>query len=151
MKAVFYILMLVFAMNCKKVFAQEDVLHVPEDSLICISHDTVVYVNVEKNAIFNGGDIIEFRNFVAKNIKFPIEALKDNTAHGKVYVEFIVNWDGKVRNVKVYKSSGHKTLDKEAVRVVKISPVWIPARNNNICVSQRFVIPIVFRKLGNKY
>ena len=68
--------------------------------------------------------------------------------HGKSYIRFVVDWDGQVKDVSVFKSSGFKPLDNEAVRVVKLSPRWTAAKNNDICVPQQFVLPVEFKNLG---
>jgi TonB family protein len=118
------------------------------DTLMCTAHDTTVfYNNVEKSACFQGGDLQKFRIFIAMQIRYPVEAQMKNY-QGRVYIRFIVDWDGKVKNVAVHKTSGYKILDEEALRVVRKSPDWIPAKNNSICVAQQFVIPVLFNSLG---
>ena len=66
----------------------------------------------------------------------------------KSHIKFVVDWDGQVKDVTVYKSSGYKVLDVEAVRVIKRSPLWTSAKNNNVCVPQQFVLPVTFINLG---
>lgn len=147
MKSTILIIFLTLCFNCRRSQAQ-DIQHIEKaDSTICLAHDTIVQVNVEKSARFRNGDLLIFTRYIAMNIRYPIEAISNNY-QGKAYIKFVVNWDGQVINVTTYKSSGYKTLDNEAVRVVKNSPPWTSAKDNDICVPQQFVIPVVFRSLG---
>jgi TonB family protein len=117
------------------------------DTISCIAHDTTVMINVQIEARFQGGDIVKFRNYVSRNIRYPVEAQIKNE-QGKVYVSFIVDWDGMVKRIKIYKTSGSKLLDAEAIRVIALSPRWTPAKNNNTCVPQQLILPLVFKSLG---
>jgi protein TonB len=113
----------------------------------CLAHDTIVQVVVEKSAKFQEGDLSKFRNYVMLNIRYPLEA-NINSYSGKSHIKFVVDWDGQVKDVTVYKSSGYKVLDVEAVRVIKRSPLWTSAKTNNVCVPQQFVLPVTFVSLG---
>jgi len=113
----------------------------------CSAHDTIVQLFVEKSAQFQEGDLSKFRNYVMSNIQYPMEANANGYA-GKSYIQFVVDWDGQVKDVTVYKTSGYKVLDVEAVRVIKRSPLWTSAKNNNVCVPQQFVLPVKFISLG---
>lgn len=117
------------------------------DTISCLAHDTTVMINVQIEARFQGGDIVKFRNHISRNIRYPVEAQVKNE-QGKVYVSFIVDWDGLVKRIKIYKTSGSKVLDAEAIRVIALSPRWTPAKNNNICVPQQLILPLVFKSLG---
>lgn len=117
------------------------------DSLACSSHDTIVKINVEHNAIFQGGNIEKFRDYVGKSIRYPKEAI-ENRISGKVIIKFVIDWDGVIKNVELLKSSGCNALDNESLRVVKKSPKWISAKDNGICVPQQFVLPLEFVSLG---
>jgi TonB family protein len=117
------------------------------DTIFCVAHDTAVCLVVEKNAEFQDGDILKFRSYVMKNIIMPHQAMV-NAYKGRSTIKFIVDWDGQVKNVSVYKSSGYKILDNEAVRVIKKSPRWTSAKNANICVPQQMYLPIEFINLG---
>jgi len=113
----------------------------------CSAHDTIVQLFVEKSAQFQDGDLSKFRSYVMSNIQYPLEANANGYA-GKSHIKFVVDWDGQVKDVTVYKSSGYKVLDVEAVRVIKRSPLWTSAKNNNVCVPQQFVLPVTFISLG---
>lgn len=92
-------------------------------------------------ASFQGGDANNFTFWVLKNITYPIEA---KGAHGTVVIEFYVNTLGKIEDVKIIKSV-NQFLDNEAIRVIKSSPLWIPAKQHNKEVKLFFTIPITFR------
>jgi protein TonB len=147
MKSIVIITFLLFFNFGFKVSAQNKELISNIDTITCLTHDTTVFVNVDNEAKFQGGDLRKFAYYVMKNIHYPLEALV-NKYQGKAYISFVIDWDGQMRNVTIYKSSGYKILDAEAIKVVKSSPVWTPARNNNICVPQLLILPIVFRNLG---
>jgi TonB family protein len=113
----------------------------------CLKHDTVAQNVVDVNAKFQGGDLSKFQGYISREIRFPVEAIK-NKWGGKIHIKFIVNWDGKVKDVSVYSSSKRKLLDEEAIRVVKTSPDWTPAQLDSVYVPQIFIIPITFKSLG---
>lgn len=98
----------------------------------------------EVNATFQGGDVNSFRNYVQQQLKYPHEAIAQKQ-EGKVILEFIVNKNGNVQNIKLLRSSGFPLLDKTAQEVLAKSPTWIPAKNKEKNSDQIFVIPIVFK------
>jgi len=101
------------------------------------------YIIVEENALFQGGDVNSFRNWVQKNIKYP-PAPAEAGISGKVFVEFCVNPRGQVCDVKVLRGV-HPDIDREAVRCINASPVWKPAKNGGMAVKQQFVMPLIFQ------
>jgi protein TonB len=98
---------------------------------------------VEENATFQGGDINSFSAWVKERILYPAMASEAGIT-GKVFVQFSVNRDGKVTDVKVVRSV-HPSLDNEAIRVIENSPRWTPAKQSGTAVKQNFVIPIAFQ------
>ena len=98
---------------------------------------------VEQMPTFQGGDLDKFRQWVNKNITYPMIA-RENGIEGTVRCEFIVNAQGHVENVKVLRSV-EGTLDAEAVRVLSSSPQWSPGRQQGKAVKVKVNIPIVFR------
>jgi TonB family protein len=85
--------------------------------------------------------------FLSTKVKYPKEAEKRGE-QGKTYVKFVVMSDGNVDYVQIAKSSGSKTLDDEAVRVVKSMPRWTPAKHNGENVNSMLTLPVAF-KLGD--
>jgi|GEM_PF-2103591 protein TonB len=147
MKSIVIITFLLFFNSGFKASAQNKAIISNIDTIPCLAHDTTIFVNVDNEAKFQGGDLRKFRNYVLKNIHYPLEALV-NRYQGKVYISFVIDWNGQIKNITVYKSSGYKVLDAEVIKVIKSSPLWTPARNNDICVPQRLVLPIIFKNLG---
>lgn len=118
-----------------------------------ISNDTIlhhdlspggdVYYIVEEMPSFNGGDpAIEFRKYIAYNLLYPDSAAIKGIS-GTVIVQFEVDPEGLVRNVKILKGAD-PFLDQEAVRVVRSSPRWTPGRQRGKPVSVLFTFPIHF-------
>ena len=97
---------------------------------------------VEENAAFPGGDEA-LTKFLYDNLVYP-RAAKDAGIQGKVVVEFVVEKDGRLTNVKV-KRSVAPALDDEAIRVVKSMPKWKPGKQRNTTVRSRFTLPINFQ------
>lgn len=101
-----------------------------------------IYTFVEKIPQFPGG-IDSLMSFLARHIQYPKEAL-DKNIEGKVLVQFVVNNDGKTRNVRVLKGIGGG-CDEEAIRVVNAMPLWKPGMHGGKNVSVFFTLPIAFK------
>lgn len=101
------------------------------------------YTIVEQMPTFQGGDIDKFRQWVNKNITYPMAA-REAGIEGTVRCEFIVNAQGKVENVRVLRSV-EGLLDAEAVRVLSSSPNWAPGKQQGKAVKVKVNIPIVFK------
>lgn len=99
--------------------------------------------SVGKKASFNGGDATDFLKWVEKAIVYP-QSCKEQGIEGKPIVSFVVDRTGKVGSVKLLKSSGNKTLDQEAIRVVSASPAWAPAEDKGTAVNVRYTLPVLF-------
>ena len=84
--------------------------------------------------------------WIAKNLKYPTEAIEKNI-QGKVFLQFIIEKDGSVNEVKVLRGVD-ASLDNEAVRVIRSMPRWIPGKQKGQAVRVRYVIPTNFA-LGN--
>ncbi|MCM1373253.1 MAG: energy transducer TonB [Bacteroides sp.] len=107
------------------------------------SHSLVYERNqVEKQAAFAGGEE-KLMEFMIKNLKYPEEAKKDK-ASGVVQVQFVVETDGSLAEIKVCKSA-HSALDAECIRFVKAMPKWTPAKIKGKAVRQRAIVSIPFR------
>ena len=81
--------------------------------------------------------------YLGNNVKYPKEA-KENKIEGKVYVAFVIDNNGNIKDVSLTKSA-NKHLDKEALRVVKIMPKWSPGKKDNKNVSVKTTLPIAFQ------
>ncbi len=88
------------------------------------------------------GGIPALMSFLAENISYP-ETAKTNKTEGKVMVNFVVDKEGAVTQVKTVKGIGDG-CDEEAVRVVKMLPDWTPGYNNGKAVNVSFNLPVLF-------
>lgn len=84
-----------------------------------------------------------FYKFISKNMRYPAKARRGGI-EGTVFVQFVVDQDGKITNVKAIKGAG-EWLNKEAERVLSLSPEWIPGRQGGRKVKVRIIIPILFK------
>ena len=103
----------------------------------------VPYAIVETKPMFMGKDPkISFIRWVDKNLKYPRTA-KARRIQGRTTLEITVSKNGKVKDVKVLRSS-HRLLDEEAVRVVSNSPRWMPGKQNGKAVDVKYVFSVTF-------
>lgn len=101
-----------------------------------------VFTAVEQMPQFPGGEA-ELLKYVATHIKYPTMAAENNI-QGRVVVKFVVKKDGNVGEVVVLRGKD-PDLDKEAVRVVKTLPRFIPGKMNGQAVSVWYTLPINFK------
>ena len=105
----------------------------------------------QKPMFLNSQDPRKFlKEWVYQYLKYPERALRDGT-QGRVQVDFIVEKDGRVTNVKVSKGVSEE-LDAEAVKVISASPKWRAGRVDGEKVRTAMTIPVEFRleKKGGK-
>ena len=102
-----------------------------------------IFISVEENATFQGGDISGFRNWVVEHMKFPESALEMGL-EGRVTIQFVVNSRGAIEKAIVLRGVD-PVLDQEAVRTIMSSPKWTPGKQGGKAVKQQFVIPINFK------
>ena len=107
--------------------------------------DVVSYYDCDQRPTFlNSADPAQFlEKWVYQYLKYPEAAVRDGV-QGRVTVEFIVDKDGKVTDVKVVKGVSDE-LDAEAVKVVSASPKWKPGRVNGNKVRTMISIPVEFK------
>lgn len=92
-------------------------------------------------ASYNGGSQA-MNSYISKNVKYP----KGKTTEGKVYVEFIVEADGKVTSPKVLRGLD-ADFDKVALDAISKMPNWTPAKDDaGNAVRSKMVLPISFKK-----
>ena len=96
---------------------------------------------VEDMPAFPGG-MEAMIQFISSNIKYPAD-VKKQKVDGRVLVNFVVEKDGSITEVKVIKPA-FPSLDAEAVRVVKAMPKWKPGYQNGKAVRVQFTMPINF-------
>ena len=93
-------------------------------------------------ARFKGGQS-GLAKYINNNVQYPQRAIEMNH-RGKVYLSFVVEKNGKITNIKVEKSSGHRSLDLEALRLIRKMPKWKPGKLGLRKVRTRCRLPIVF-------
>ena len=111
---------------------------VPSERKTSVVEDNNIYDAVDTRAQFNGS----VSNYIKKNLKYPAKAYMDGIK-GTVVVSFVVEKTGELSNVQVIRNA-ESSLDREAVRLVKYMPRWIPALKNGSKVRSRTSVSIVF-------
>jgi protein TonB len=84
-----------------------------------------------------------FYKYISKHIKYPKEAQQANIK-GTVYVQFVIDKDGSISDLKVVKGIGYG-CDEEAIRVIQNAPKWTPGKQRGRPVRVRMVLPVSFR------
>jgi len=93
---------------------------------------------VDQMPVFNG----DLDKYLRDNSRYPDES-RISGESGTVYVEFVVNEDGRVSNASVVKSA-YANLNAEAIRVVSAMPKWKPGKQNGVPTKVYFRLPITF-------
>ena len=106
-----------------------------------------VFYATDQMPQFPGGEGAMMK-YLSAHIKYPPEAVENNV-QGQVIVQFVVEKDGSIGEVKVIRSR-HPELDKEAVRVVKTLPAFIPGKKNGEPVNIWYTIPVRFKAEAGK-
>ena len=104
---------------------------------------SVPFQMVEVKPTFDGGDANKFSMWVNSQLVYP-KIAKENGVQGRVILQFTVEADGRVTNVKVLRSVD-ESLDKEAVRVVSNSPKWQPGKQRYRAVKVTYTFPVIFQ------
>jgi hypothetical protein len=130
-----------------------------------------IFFVVEEMPTFNGEEAVEFRKYIAQNVKYPPEASEQGVS-GKIFIKFIVNKEGKVvvPDQETMARLDGKPIDEvvvityrtlqgdaehpdekyiqmlkdEAIRVVSSSPDWTPGKQRGKAVDVQFTFPITF-------
>jgi TonB family protein len=101
-----------------------------------------IFSTVEDTATPEGGMGVFFEH-VGRKLKYPAQARRMGI-EGKVFVEFVVEEDGSITDVKIKKGIGGG-CDKEALMVVQTAPKWNPGKIKGIAVKQQIILPITFK------
>lgn len=123
--------------DLNKVIVKEEVIAAP-----VVEDEPVSIAMVEQKPEFPGGEAAMYK-WLGENIVYP-SAASEEGVQGRVVVEFVVGKDGSITNVRVVRAR-HPALDKEALRVVKAMPKWIPGRNNGQPVKVTYTLPVTFK------
>lgn len=98
-----------------------------------------IFEVVEKQPSFKGN----VNQWLGQNLRYP-PAAEENGIEGKVIVQFVVEKDGSVTQVKAVRSPD-PSLEKEAIRVVSMMPKWSPGINNGQPVRVKYTLPVTFK------
>ncbi len=104
-----------------------------------------IFKSVEQMPTFPGGEAALMK-YLSSHIQYPAMA-QENNVQGRVVVQFVVEKDGRVGEVKVVRSVD-KDLDREAVRVCKTLPKFTPGRQNGQPVRVWYTLPVSFKLQG---
>ena len=108
-----------------------------------VEEEAIPFQLVEEKPSFNGGDANMFSKWVNERLVYP-EIAKENGVQGRVTLQFTVEKDGKVTGVRVLRGVD-PSLDKEAVRVVSMSPKWKPGKQRDRAVKVTYKFPVIFQ------
>jgi periplasmic protein TonB len=100
-----------------------------------------IFTIVEDMPSFPGGEEALFK-YLAQNIKYP-QIAKEAGITGRVFVNFVIDKEGNVTDVKVLRGIGGG-CDEEAVRVVKNMPKWSAGKQRGKPVKVSYNLPIKF-------
>ena len=96
---------------------------------------------VQSQPQFPGGED-SLISFLKNNLRYPQEA-KLAWIQGRVFVGFLIDYTGKIKDIKVM-SGVNQQLDDEALRVVHMMPEWVPGKIGETNVDTRYILPIEF-------
>jgi protein TonB len=108
-----------------------------------VEEEAIPFQLVEEKPSFQGGDANQFSKWVNSRLQYP-EIAKENGVQGRVTLQFTVEKDGTVTKVRVLRGVD-PSLDKEAVRVVSMSPKWKPGKQRDRAVPVTYTFPVIFQ------
>lgn len=133
---------LVFGEETLKALVNAEVLSATSNEVVEVERRTLADDPSIIPPKFKGKDANHFSQWVTKRLVYPPKA-KKYYIEGTVLISFTINKSGDVVNVKVVKSV-YPELDKEAVRVVSMSPKWTPALKDGEPVNVTYTYPVIF-------
>lgn len=108
--------------------------------------ETIPFQMVEQKPSFKGGNANEFSRWVNSHLVMPESLTNSKSSQSwRVTLQFTIETDGKVDEVKVLNSSGSPEIDAEAVRVVSMSPKWTPGFQHGEPARVTFTFPVIFQ------
>ncbi|HNS12422.1 MAG TPA: energy transducer TonB [Bacteroidia bacterium] len=122
------------------VEGDKDIIDLPDENPIG-EDEGKIFTVVEEMPGFPGGEGKLFE-YLQKNIKYPPVA-RENGIQGRVYVTFVVDKDGKIKDAKILRGIGGG-CDEEALRVIRNMPEWKAGRQNGRSVQVQYNLPVNF-------
>lgn len=107
--------------------------------------DDHIFKSVDQSPAFPGGEAALMK-YLSSHLQYPTMA-QENNVQGRVVVQFVVEKNGSVGEVKVVRSVD-PDLDKEAIRLCKSLPKFIPGRHQGKVVRVWYTLPFSFRLQG---
>ena len=129
----------------KKVCQSDFSENISEDNNAVIEEveeEPIPFQLLEEKPSFQGGDANQFSKWVRENLIYP-ETAKENGVQGRVTVQARINSDGSLSDIKVLRGCDPE-LDKEAVRVISLSPKWEPGKQRGRAVPTTYTFPVIF-------
>lgn len=136
MKKLAFLLSAIFLTNI--AFCQEEVK---------VSDDDAIFFVVEEQAEFPGGMEAMYA-YIQKNLIYP-EKAKEKGIEGRVFVQFVIEKDGSISNVKILRGIGGG-CDEAAKEMVEKMPKWKPGTQKGKPVRCQFNLPINFELSKDK-
>jgi|GEM_PF-2648588 len=135
--AILFLQSIVFAQQ----FQQRDSAVVDLDSVNLRAYSNGTKVSVDEWPRFKGNNS-NFDAYIRSHLMYPVEA-RQRSIEGAVYVSYIIDTNGKVKDVRVIQSSS-SLLDKAAIDVIAHSPKWKPGRYKGKPVRIKNISKVVF-------
>ncbi len=130
-----------FTLTCLCLFGQSQSA-IPTGKSYKGADSLGAYTFAEQNPEFLGGDG-QLLKFIKSNMRYP-QMEKDNHIEGQVLVRFVINEEGKVESPTITKSVSYG-LDREAIRLVKLLPAFVPGHSQGKAVKVYFNLPVEFK------
>lgn len=138
-----YILLLIAIVATMRVCGKEKLSRIElAESVTEIDDEDTLFIEYEQMPQFLGGEVALMK-FIADNLHYP-DSAKAKKIQGQVVVKFVVTKTGEIGEVKIVRSKD-LDLDKEAVRIVKSLPNFIPGKINGEVVDMWYTLPIKFK------
>lgn len=127
-----------------KYYSDHDVVAPPPVEAPRNRQEPEIYMIVDEPAEFPGG-MTALKKYIEDHLQYPPSA-KELAIQGKVYVKFVVSDKGKISSIEVKKGIPDcPDCDKEALRMLKEMPDWIPGKTNGKPVKSYFHLPVTFK------
>ena len=145
-KTLFLVIFTLFCignMYAQTYSTDKDIIEIDSTKTDTTEEEYIDYFYVEEMPEFPGG-MSELMKFIQKNMRYPKTAIKKGI-EGRVICQFTVTKDGSIEDIIVVRGL-HKSLDKEAVRIIKKMPKWKPGEDfNGQAIDCKYTIPVKFK------
>ena len=147
-KTLFLVIFTLFCIG--NIYAQtsstdKNIIEIDSTKTDTTEEEYIEYFYVEDAPEFPGG-MSELMKFIQENMQYPKIATKKGI-EGRVICQFTIKKDGSIDHKSIIVIRGlHKSLDKEAVRIIKKMPKWTPGKNyKRENIDSKYTIPFSFK------